>query len=127
METRRMYTLLIIEDDPNVLSMMVRYLAHLGYEIITAVDGMEGMKKLEQGGFDLVITDIVMPYLSGVGVVSALKSRAPEIPVIAMTGYGREPESAAAEQQADLVLSKPVKMVNLKQSIEKLLGIEGGS
>lgn len=124
METKRIYTLLVIEDDPNVLSMMVRYLAHLGYEIITAVDGMEGMKKLEQGGFDLVITDIVMPYLSGVGVVSALKSRSPEIPVIAMTGYGREPESAAAEQQADLVLSKPVKMVDLKQAIEKLLGIE---
>ena len=91
------------------------------YNVITASDGMEGMKKLDEGGYDLVITDIVMPFISGVGVVTALKEKMPHIPVIAMTGYGKEPESAAMEKKADVVLAKPVKIAVLKETIGKFL------
>jgi len=112
--------ILIIEDDADVLSMMVKHVRHLGFEVITATDGMEGMKRLESGGFDFVITDIVMPYISGVGVVSALKRKYPHIPVIAITGYGKEPEAAAMEKEADLVLTKPVKMSMLIEHVERL-------
>jgi DNA-binding response OmpR family regulator len=115
-------TILIVEDDPDVLSMMIKHLAHLGYDVITASDGMEGLKQLEEGGYDLVITDIVMPYVSGVGVVSTLKEKHPHIPVIAITGYGKEPEAAAVEMKADLVLAKPVKMSILRDRIVQLLG-----
>lgn len=111
----------VIEDDADVLSIIVKHLEHEGYEVITAVDGMEGLKKLETETYDLVITDIVMPYVSGVGVVSAIKEKKPHIPVIAITGYGREPEAAAMEKKADLVLAKPVKMSLLKDHIETLL------
>ena len=113
-------TILVVEDDPDVLSMIVKHLKYLGYTLITATDGMEGLKKLKAGGYDLVITDIVMPYVSGVGVVTAIKEKDPQMPVIAITGYGKEPEAAAMEKQADLVLSKPVKMSALKEQIEKL-------
>ena len=68
-------TILVIEDDPDVLSMIIRHLKHLKYGVITAKDGMEGLKRLESGGYDLVITDIVIPYISGVGVVTALKEK----------------------------------------------------
>ena len=111
----------MIEDDLDVLSMIIKHLEHLGYEVMSAKDGLEGMKKLERGGYDLVITDIVMPYVSGVGVVTALKEKKPEIPVIAITGYGKEPEAAALERKADVVLGKPVKMALLKQYIARLL------
>jgi two-component system cell cycle sensor histidine kinase/response regulator CckA len=114
-------TILIIEDDPDVLSMMIKHLTHLGYEIITASDGMEGLKRLEEGGYDVVITDIVMPYISGVGVVSKLKETYPHIPIIAITGYGKEPEAAAIEMKADFVLAKPVKMSILRDYIVQLL------
>ncbi|MBW1721896.1 MAG: response regulator [Deltaproteobacteria bacterium] len=114
--------ILIIEDDPDVLAMLIKHLEYLGYEVISASDGMEGLKKLEAGGYDLVITDIVMPYVSGVGVVTALKEKNPDLPVIAITGYGREPEAAAIEKRADLVLAKPVRIADLKQHIEALLG-----
>ena len=116
-------TILVIEDDQDVLSMMVKHFQYLGYNIITATDGMDGLKKLDAGGYDIVITDIVMPYVSGVGVVSALKEKNPDIPVIAITGYGEEPKSAALEQQADMVLAKPIKMSLLKEHINKLLAI----
>ena len=118
-------TILVIEDDPDVLSMIIKHLEFLEYGVITAMDGMEGLKKLDSGGYDLVITDIVIPYVSGVGVVTALKEKKPEIPVIAITGYGKEPEAAAMEKKADLVLAKPVKMSLLKEYIAKLLSSKG--
>jgi len=119
--------ILVIEDDLDVLGMMVRHLERLGYGVIKATDGMEGLKKLESEDYDLVITDIVMPYVSGVGVVSAIKSKKPKIPVIAITGFGKEPEAAAIEKNADMVLAKPVRMSDLKEHISALLGGQGES
>ena len=115
-------TILVIEDDLDVLSMMIKHLEYLGYNVISASDGMEGLKQVEAGGYDLVITDIVMPYVSGVGVVTALKTKTAAIPVIAITGYGKEPEAVALEKKADVVLSKPVRMRVLKEHITRLLG-----
>jgi two-component system cell cycle sensor histidine kinase/response regulator CckA len=114
-------TILIIEDDLDVLSAFVKHFIRLGYEVIIATDGMEGLKKIDAGGYDLVITDIVMPFVSGVGVVTTLKEKRPDIPVIAITGYGKEPEAAAMEKKADLVLSKPVRMSDLKNYVAEFL------
>ncbi len=113
--------ILIIEDDLDVLSAFVKYFTHVGYEIIIATDGMEGLKKIEAGGYDLVITDIVMPFVSGVGVVTTLKDQKPDIPVIAITGFGKEPEAAAMEKKADFVLAKPVRISLLKEYVATLL------
>jgi DNA-binding NtrC family response regulator len=122
-------TILIIEDDLDVLSVFVKHLILSGFEVIIATDGMSGLKRIEAGGYDLVITDIVMPFVSGVGVVTTLKKKRPHIPVIAMTGYGKEPEAAAMEKEADLVLAKPVKMSVLIRHVEDLLraGIKNDS
>jgi CheY-like chemotaxis protein len=114
-------TILIIEDDLDVLSAFVKHFIRLGYEVIIATDGMEGLKKINAGGYDLVITDIVMPFVSGVGVVTTLKEKRPEIPVIAITGYGKEPEAAAMEKKADIVLSKPVRISDLKGYVADFL------
>lgn len=121
MKEERRKTILVIEDDPDVRSMLVKHLKHQGFDVVTAKDGMEGLKKIKAGGYDLVITDIVMPYVSGTGLVTALKESNPHIPVIAMTGYGQEPEAVATEKKADLVLSKPVMMSELKDHIARLL------
>ena len=121
MGDRQKKTILVIEDDLDVLSMLIKNLNFMGYEVICASDGMEGLKMLESGVYDLVITDIVMPYVSGVGLVTASKNKKPKIPVIAITCYGKEPEAAAMEKHADLVLAKPVKMSLLKEYISKLL------
>jgi CheY-like chemotaxis protein len=126
-ENGKRKTILIIEDEENVLSMMVKHLQHSGYQVMSASDGMEGLKLLGAGDYDLVITDIVMPYVSGVGVVTALKEKHPDIPVIVITGYGEQPMEAAMEKKADVVLAKPVKMAVLKEEIAKLLAQRGRS
>ena len=125
MDKKQKKRILVIEDDLDVLSMIIKHLEYFDYEVITATDGMEGLRQLDSAEYDLVITDIVMPYVSGVGVVTALKEKRPHIPVIAITGYGKEPEAAAVEKKADLVLAKPVKMSALKNYIDDLLATEG--
>ncbi|MDY6951231.1 MAG: response regulator [Thermodesulfobacteriota bacterium] len=117
----RKKTILVIEDDSDILSVIIKHLKYLGYEVMAASDGMEGLKVLESGGYDLVVTDIVMPYVSGVGVITAIKEKNPRIPVIAITGYGKEPQMAATEKKADLVLAKPFKMSILRDHIARLL------
>jgi CheY-like chemotaxis protein len=120
-ETPQKKTILVIEDDSDILAVIIKHLKYLGYDVLAASDGMEGLKRLESGGYDLVITDIVMPYVSGLGVVTAIKEKSPQIPVIVITGYGKEPEMAAMEKKADLVLPKPFKMSVLKHHIARLL------
>jgi DNA-binding NtrC family response regulator len=115
-------TVFIIEDDAHVLDMMRKYFEYLGYTIITASNGMEGLKVINSQRFDLVITDIVMPYVSGVGIISVVKEKNPQLPVIAITAYGKSPERLAAEKQADVVLRKPFEMETLKNHVEELLG-----
>lgn len=126
-EKEKKHTILVIEDDLDVLSMLIKHLKYFGHEVIIATDGMAGLQMLESGGYDMVITDIVMPFVSGVGVVTTLKEKYPQIPVIAITGYGKEPEAAAMEKKADLVLAKPVKMSILIEHVNDLLHPKDGN
>ena len=115
-------SILVIEDDAEVRSMLEDYLAFLGYEVFTAEDGLEGLKKIKSNRYDLVITDIAMPYVSGIGIISILKEEHPEIPVMAMTGYGYHAEELAEEKNANAIVSKPFDIQEIKQIIEDLLG-----
>lgn len=114
-------TLFIIEDDNHVLSMLKNYFEYLGYAVITASNGMDGLKMIRSKHYDLVITDIVMPYVSGVGIISVIKEKSPDLPIIAITAYGENPERLAAEKQADVVLRKPFEVEKLKDHVVKLL------
>ena len=114
-------TILVIEDDQPLLLMLKQFLEKAGYQVINAIDGLEGLKLLESANYDLVITDIDMPYVSGVGVISALKEKHPNIPAVAITGFGEEPLEAAKEKKADVMLNKPFEMSILIGHIEKLL------
>ena len=82
----RKKTILVIDDDKSLLSALEQYLEKAGYQVISAINGMEGLKLLESAEYDLVITDINMPYVSGIGVISALKGKRPNIPAVAITG-----------------------------------------
>jgi len=114
-------SILVIEDDAEVRSMLEDYLAYLDYEVFTAEDGLEGLKKIKSGRYDLVITDIAMPYVSGIGIISILKEEHPEIPVMAMTGYGYHAEELANEKNANAIVSKPFDIQEIKRLIEDLL------
>ena len=117
----RKKTILVIENNKSVLSAIEQHLETVGYQVISATDGMEGLKLLDSEDYDLVITDVNMPYVSGIGVISALKGKHPNIPAVAITGYGDEPLEVAKEKKADVMLKKPFEMPKLIGHIEKLL------
>ena len=115
--------ILIIDDDKHVLANLCYFLNDKNYDVTSASDGLEGMKLFEndQQGFDLVITDIVMPKISGISLISIIKKKFPDTPVIAITGWGEYPEAFAAESQADKVLSKPFELSELDKAINELI------
>ena len=114
--------MLIIDDSEETVAGLQHFFSKK-YEVLTAGDGMEGLKLFEnqEKGFDLVITDLVMPYISGVGVISIIKKKYAGTPVIAITGWGEHPGALATEAQADVVLEKPIELPELEKLVEDLL------
>jgi len=117
------YKLLIIDDNKEILNALNDFLSKKNYDVVSASDGLDGLKLLEteKQGFDLVVTDLIMPNISGVGLISIIKKKFPDIPVIAITGWGEHPEALATEAQADRVLEKPFDLSELDTLIRKLL------
>ena len=115
--------LLIIDDSEVIVEMLYQFLKSKNYELVSAYNGLDGIKlfNADPEGFDLVITDIVMPNISGVGVISILKNKRPDLPIIAITGFGEHPESLAAEAHADVVLEKPIDLNVLNEHISELV------
>ena len=119
----KQYKLLVVDDNQEVLATIDKYFRKKNYIVVTAADGLEALKllKSEECVFDLVVTVLVMPYVSGVGVISIMKKEFPETPVVAITGYGESPEALALEENADMVIEKPFNLENLERSIGDLL------
>ncbi|MBW2054942.1 MAG: response regulator [Deltaproteobacteria bacterium] len=119
------YRLLIIDDNKEILTALTDFLSKKKYDVVSASDGLDGLKLLEkeQQGFDLVITDLVMPNISGVGLISIIKKKFPDLPVVAITGWGEHPEALATEAKANRVLEKPFDLSELDTVIRELLSI----
>jgi DNA-binding NtrC family response regulator len=115
--------LLIIDDNEEILSSLKTILSKRGFDVVSASNGLDALKLYEAAyeGFDLVITDLVMPNIGGVALISIFKKKTPGLPVIAITGYGEQPEALAREAQADRVLEKPFKLEDLEELVKKLL------
>jgi DNA-binding NtrC family response regulator len=117
------HKLLIIDDNEDILTALHDFFSKKNYDVVSASDGFDGLKLLEtdKQGVDLVITDLVMPSISGVGVISIIRNKFPDLPVIAITGYGEHPGALATEAQADHVLEKPFELDKLDGLIRDLL------
>ena len=116
------YRLLIIDDDQSVLNLLESYL-NKNYDVVCMSNSLDGLKRIEsaENGFDLIITDLVMPEISGIGLISILKKEHPEIPIIAITGKGEEPEKLSIEAKADGILQKPFELSALEKMITDIL------
>ena len=88
---------LVVDDDPAVRKSFDRVLSSKGYAVITAENGEEALRKLNEEKYDLVYTDIRMPGMSGLEVAEQVKARKPWTPVVIITGYGTDAAQARAK------------------------------
>lgn len=117
--------ILIIDDDETIRSVFKRFLEGKGYEVTVAADGRQGLRALEDGAIDLVITDIMMPETDGLEVVMAIRGRETDIPVIAISGgmhaMPMDFLPMAKKFGAKDVLYKPVELDDLLAAVNKAL------
>jgi len=113
--------ILVVEDEDIARKNLEHILVKTGYDVVSVPDGSKAIDLLYSKSFDLVITDLVMPFISGVGVISIIKKKYPGTPVIAITGWGEHPGALATEAHADIVLEKPIELPELDKLVAELL------
>jgi PAS domain S-box-containing protein len=117
-------TLLIVEDDANVREIAEKMLVGQGYRVIAARDGEEGLAAYESDKtVDLVISDLVMPGLSGIELSEELTRRNPDVKILFISGYNKQEEVAAAMAKGAAVgfLQKPFDLTILAAKVREAL------
>ena len=118
-----MPSILIIEDDPFNRFTLTAYLEDCGYACLEAGDGLEGLAAFRVGRVDVVVTDLRMPGLDGLGVIAAVKAERPATPVILLTATQDSMDAESARQAgASACLFKPLtRMEALVEAIQAAL------
>jgi DNA-binding response OmpR family regulator len=110
--------ILVIEDDERVRMLLRDILLYAGHRVIEASDGESGMRYLEGGQFDIVLTDLGMPLINGWEVAKWVKKRAPEVPVFLITGWGTHlDEEKIRESGVDLIIGKPFQVNEILEAV----------
>lgn len=117
-----MPSILVIDDKESMRQMLAKTLESEGYEVEVARDGEVGLDKAKEKRFDLVLTDLKLPNMDGLSVLSSFKDLDPEISVIVMTAYGTiETAVQAIKQGAFDFLTKPFDVDHLNVLIQRAL------
>ena len=111
---------MVVDDDPALLAVLARAFRGAGYRVSTAENGRRALESVSLDPPDLVVTDIVMPEMEGIGVIMAIRQLADPPKIIAMSGTGaagrRNYLKWAQHLGADAVLAKPFRL-------EEMLGL----
>jgi two-component system response regulator PilR (NtrC family) len=114
--------ILIVEDDEEMRSLLRDFVGEEGFEADTVMNGYEAFRKLVKEPFDLIITDIRMPGLTGLDIVPRIKKLQPEIPIIVITAFGsQEVHQRALERGATAYLEKPIRFYKLRELIHQMV------
>jgi CheY-like chemotaxis protein len=116
-------TILLVEDNSDSRELIHLLLTRMGFTVLDAIDGQEGLCKADAEHPDLIITDIGMPHLDGIGMIKELRSHPcfEDLPILALTSYGRKQREEAIEAGANRVLKKPSVFESLVTEVERLL------
>jgi len=123
-ETERSFTILVIDDDDRVRTLLRDILVFGGHQVIEASDGILGMQYLEQGKFDMVLTDLGMPVMNGWEVAKWVKRKTPQTPVGLITGWGINlEEEKIKESGVDLVIGKPFQVNEILEAVRQFVSM----
>jgi len=117
-----MVRVMIIEDDEEMRSLLRDFFEEEGFETDSVSNGIDALEKLSENHFDLVITDIRMPGLTGLDILPTIRRLKPETPIIAMTAYGSDDvRRRSLERGATTYLEKPIILSKLRRLIREMV------
>ncbi|MDJ0894135.1 MAG: response regulator [Alphaproteobacteria bacterium] len=120
-----MARILVAEDDMAVGEFIRRALTHKGYDVTIVGDGLEALQALsesEDDGFDLLLTDIVMPGLDGIALSQRVRSEHPGLPILMMSGYAAERQRAHdIDAMSHRVIPKPFSLREICEAVTDVL------
>lgn len=118
--------ILLVDDDAEIRALLTRHLTRLGYTVQETEDGEEAVALVNKAVPDVVVTDMSMPRLDGLGLLQALRSKDPELPVIVITGHGSLDSVIAAMREGTVFdyLLKPLPALSiLEMAVQRALEI----
>ena len=121
------YKILVVEDSPTMRQLIVFALKRIrGFQIVEANDGVDGLKKLSAEKFDLILTDINMPIMDGLKLVSMVRNdpNYKETPIIVITTEGAiEDRERALALGANEYITKPIQTMKILETVKKLMSV----
>ncbi|MFH1057371.1 MAG: response regulator [Pseudomonadota bacterium] len=116
--------ILVADDEDLVRDLLVRFLTNRGHHVLEASDGQQALRLFRQNHFDLVLSDVLMPGLDGLTLLTAIKEVNPRVPVVLISGYGDvETVVKALKAGAENFLSKPLSMDTLDRVVARALAL----
>jgi DNA-binding response OmpR family regulator len=112
---------LVADDEPMVLTILSRELLEAGYRVITAGDGWEAWRQAQNQPFDLLITDHVMPMMSGAQLVKKVRAERPAVPVIMISGNFADPDTPTGYPPDVVMMYKPFTGEKMIAEVRRLL------
>jgi DNA-binding response OmpR family regulator len=113
--------ILLVDDEQSIQTLLSYPLRKDGYHVTSALDGSEALRRFEEGRFDLVILDVMLPRMGGVEVCRQLRSRS-QVPIIMLTAKGSETDKVAGlEVGADDYITKPFSMREFRSRVKAAL------
>lgn len=122
MNGQRPRRVLVIDDDTVVRDVLQDVVTSLGYAADIAASGPEGIALFETGRYDVVLTDLRMPGMTGWEVLAAVRALDPRIPVIIVTGSAVHPDDDRIAQPGVALVKKPVEADALEEALSRALG-----
>jgi len=114
--------ILIVEDEPNMVTGLRDNFEYEGFQVVTAQDGVEGLERALKESPDLVVLDVMMPRMSGLDVCKQLKAKRPSMPIIMLTARGQEVDKVVGlELGADDYVTKPFSIRELLARVKAVL------
>lgn len=116
--------ILIVDDQPDILTLLKDKFKFEGYEVLTATDGQEALKKAQEEGPDIVLLDLMLPKIDGFKVCGLLKAdtRYQKIPVIMFSARAQESDKELAKEVgADLYLEKTADINQVSAAVKSIL------
>lgn len=117
-------SILFVDDEPTIVKMAKKYLSRLGYKVTIATSGPEALDMVRSGnpGFDLVITDMTMPKMTGDRLAQEMLKICPDLPVILCTGYSKNLDREAIKKIGiRALLGKPVEVPKMARTLRAVL------